>query len=234
MKKITKFILILPLIFLLAVDGLSLGITGEITRGINFLVDFEAPTSFSEAEVNINLGLEISYPFDVIANVSSIGFDEHGVKWKGFEIMPRFDIGYWEIIKYNIIGLYLSYTEPHHHGGEEHNDTKIFKSGIAYFTDIELFEHLFNIELNSTFNFYPDLGLDVEITPNFVLVEIEGTSHIHISLFSTFNIHTHFEGEVSWEISPGLSLDFEPFYFEISYGILNNNISGKLGINIKF
>lgn len=234
MMKLKNLILALPLIFHLVVDGLSHGVSGEITRGLKFVLSTEAPISFTEASIDLNFGVEISYPFDVIGTLSSFGIDEHGVRWKGVEIMPRFDLGYWEILNYNIIGLYLSYIEPHVHGNTTSVSRKVFKAGIGYFTDIEFVKHFFNVEINSRFNFFPKFGLNTEISPTIILLELEGKTHSHLGVLTTFNIHTHFDGVVYMEVSPGITLEVDPVYFEIRYGIIERNLSGELGINILF
>lgn len=234
MKRTIIFIMTLLLIFVPVVEGLSHGIGGEITRGLKFVLNTETPISFSEASIDLNFGIEISYPFDVIGTLSSFEVDEDGVRWKGLEAMFRFDLGYWEILNYNIIGLYFSYTEPHIHGSTTSVPRKVFKVGIGYFTDIEFIKHFFNVEINSRFNFYPRFGLNTDITPMLILFELEGGTHSHLGFITTFNIHTHFDGMVYNEISPGVVFEIDPIEFEISYGIFEQNLSGKIGVNIQF
>lgn len=212
-----KFILITSTLLLVGsvAFGGSFGAYTGITEGVAIGPSFSIPLNPFSAEVELMASVGILPQFDVQLSLLKVGISSDEVRWLGFYIMPRYDLGSLVILNYNILGLHLGYSD-------------VFELGVEYHTEPSIVQDILWIELNLGFYALPSLMLSGIIAPVFSLQQL---ANIPLSLYFETDLEAEVEhlDHLHYSLIAGVSLGvLENFEVNIGYDFSHSRIVGYL------
>ncbi|MCX8028654.1 MAG: hypothetical protein N2712_01495 [Brevinematales bacterium] len=137
----------------------SFGAYTEVSDGISIGPSFDITFNTLSATVDFMGAIGVLKGVDFQFSFSKVLIQENQLEWLGLSMMPRYDLGGLEILKYNILSLFLGYS------GE-------FNLGIGYHTGLGLLRDVLDVEVNLGVDILPSPGINGIIAPVLWLQEI--------------------------------------------------------------